>query len=128
MSAPHSLWEWVAVAEEDYKLARSALRHKPPSTYGACFHAQQCGEKYLKAILVARDVSFPKIHDLSKLSDLCEQAGVIVPISRDALEILADFAVTTRYPGGIPSIEDAREALETARAIRKFARKFLGVR
>ena len=38
---------WVARAEEDYVLARSALRHRRPLPYGVCFHAQQCVEKYL---------------------------------------------------------------------------------
>ena len=43
---------WVERAEEDYAIARFALRRKPPFTYSACFHAQQCAEKYLKALLV----------------------------------------------------------------------------
>lgn len=43
---------WVARAEEDFALARSAWRRKQPLTYGACFHAQQCAEKYMKALLV----------------------------------------------------------------------------
>lgn len=51
---------WVARAEEDYLLARSALRRKTPLAYGACFHAQQCAEIYFKAILVQRGASFPK--------------------------------------------------------------------
>ena len=45
---------WVVRAEEDYMLMRSSLRRKVPLLYGATFHAQQCVEKYLKALLVAR--------------------------------------------------------------------------
>ena len=45
---------WVHRAEEDWLLARSALRRKVPLIYGATFHAQQCAEKYLKALLVSR--------------------------------------------------------------------------
>ncbi|HEY64907.1 MAG TPA: HEPN domain-containing protein [Caldilineae bacterium] len=69
---------WVKRAEEDYLMARSALRRKTPLTYSAGFHAQQCAEKYLKAILVSRGVVFPKTHDLLLLSQQCEQAGVAV--------------------------------------------------
>lgn len=76
-------------------------------------------------MLVARAKPFPKIHDLSKLSDLCEDTGILVPVSKDLLETLSDFAVTARYPSGVPTIEDAREAFETAKAVRKFARKYL---
>ena len=59
MSAPTEVLGWVARAEEDFTLARSALRRKRPLIYGATFHAQQCVEKYLKALLVARGWSFP---------------------------------------------------------------------
>jgi HEPN domain-containing protein len=53
MSEPTDHQAWVVRAEEDYVLSRSALRRKAPLLYGATFHAQQCAEKYLKALLVA---------------------------------------------------------------------------
>ena len=76
MSAPPEFLGWVARAEEDFTLARSALRRKRPLIYGATFHAQQCVEKYLKALLVARGLTFPRTHDLAALSDLCLQGGM----------------------------------------------------
>lgn len=51
---------WVMRAEEDYAIATASLRRKRTWTYGACFHAQQCAEKDLKAMLVARGQPFPK--------------------------------------------------------------------
>src|SRR5262245_10700317 len=65
MSAPTEVLGWVARAEEDFTLARSALRRKRPLMYGATFHAQQCVEKYLKALLVARGLAFPRTHALT---------------------------------------------------------------
>jgi HEPN domain-containing protein len=53
MSEPTDPLAWVQRAEEDYAIAAASVRRKQPWTYGACFHAQQCAEKYLKAILVA---------------------------------------------------------------------------
>ena len=119
---------WVAKAEGDLRMARSALRSKEPITFGACFHVQQCAEKYLKAILVMCGKGFPKTHDLIELTRLCDRAGVLVPIAEDALDKLSDWAATARYPGVIPTLQDAREAMETTQAVRKFARKFLNVR
>jgi HEPN domain-containing protein len=78
MSAPPEFLGWVVRAEADFTLARSALRRKRPLLYGATFHAQQCVEKYLKALLVTRGLTFPRTHDLAALSDLCRQAGIIV--------------------------------------------------
>lgn len=118
---------WVAKAEEDYEIARLALRRKKPLTDSASFHSQQCAEKYLKAMLVARGKAFPKTHDLILLSNLCAQAGIFVGIDLKRLNTLSDTAVRSRYPGAAQTIEEARDALEIAKAVRKFARKFLGV-
>jgi HEPN domain-containing protein len=115
-------------AEADYQTARSTLRRKQPYTHVACFHAQQCAEKCLKALLVARDQEIPKVHDLQTLNDMCSRAGVLLPIDADFLDSLSFFAVQARYPGEDPTIEEAQEALEIARAVRRFARKFLGLK
>jgi HEPN domain-containing protein len=93
MNDPTDPLAWTIRAEEDFALARSALRRKKPLTYGAAFHAQQCAEKYLKAILVARGQAFPKTHDLAALSDLCTQHGIIIPVDQDALQRLTAYAV-----------------------------------
>ena len=71
MSASSDALEWVNYAEEDLIMAKSALKRKKPLTTASCFHSQQCAEKYLKAILVAKDVEFPKTHDLLILNTLC---------------------------------------------------------
>ena len=44
--------EWIEKAEDDFAIAGRELRARNNSDYGAaCFHAQQCAEKYLKAFL-----------------------------------------------------------------------------
>jgi HEPN domain-containing protein len=128
MSKTADLSAWVAMAEEDYLLARSALRRKKPLRYGGCFHTQQCAEKYLKAVLVFREQAFPKTHDLLALSDLCAQAGVVIPIDPDELDRLSAYAVQVRYPGDEPTLEETHHAMEITRAVRRFVRRFLGLR
>ncbi|MCX7840841.1 MAG: HEPN domain-containing protein [Anaerolineae bacterium] len=120
--------ELVTKAEGDYVMALAALRRKRPITFAACFHAQQCAEKYLKAMLLAYGRRFARIHDLAALNKQCEEAGIFTGISKDALQTLSYYAIETRYFGTEPLIDEARNALETARAVRKFARKFLGVK
>lgn len=119
--------EWAAKAEGDYTMMLSAMRRKEPVTFAACFHAQQCAEKYLKAMLIARNKTFPKVYDLLQISVLCEQIGIIIPVAEDSLDRLTKFAVGIRYPGNAPTSDQARNALETAKAVRKFARKFLNM-
>ncbi len=36
-------------------------------------------------------------------------------------------AISSRYLGDEPTLEDAREAVEIAKTVRKFARKWLGI-
>lgn len=128
MSDPSNPLDWVAKAEEDYALAQSSLRRKKPLTYGACFHAQQCAEKYMKAMLVARHHPFSKVHDLLTLNEELAEAAIFMGIPEDDLSTLSFHAVPTRYPGADPTLDDAREALEIAKAVRRFARKFLSVK
>ncbi len=118
---------WVVHAEEDFALARTALRRKQPLASGACFHAQQCAEKYMKALLISKGADFPKTHDLLLLNNLCSMNGVLLEIEPRHLNTLTDYAVRTRYPGNDPTAEDAKEAIALAKLVRKFARKFLGI-
>jgi len=126
MNAVNEVNEWVEYAEEDFTVAKSSLRRTKPLTTSSCFHSQQCAEKYLKAILVSKDVEFPKTHDLLILDGLCNKAGVLTGFSTEELGRLSGFAVNTRYPGNQPAKEDAKEALGIASAIRRFARSLLG--
>ena len=116
---------WVARAEEDYIVARTVLRRKKPLTYSGCFHAQQCAEKYLKAILVAKNQNFSKTHDLLLLISLCEQAGVIIPIDPRRLNTLSDYSIRVRYPGEDPTPTEAKEAVDISQEVRRFVKKIL---
>lgn len=118
---------WVEKAEEDFALARAALRRKKPLITGACFHAQQRAEKYIKALLVSKNAEFPKTHDLLMLNKLCSDVGILLEVDPMLLNHLTDYAVRTRYPGEEPTLKDAKEAMETTKLIRTFARRFLGI-
>jgi HEPN domain-containing protein len=118
---------WINLAEEDWQLAKSLLRRKRPSPTHICFHAQQSAEKYLKALLISAHVSFPKTHDLGTLNTLCEKAGIKTNLSMEDLDLLSDFAVSSRYPGALVSLEDAKQALVIAQAVRTFVRRYFSL-
>ena len=53
--------EWVEKGEGDRSTARRELRvRKSPNFDAVCFHAQQCAEKYLKALLQERGAAIPR--------------------------------------------------------------------
>jgi HEPN domain-containing protein len=128
MADVKELENWIAYAEEDLSAAKVLLKGKKPFLSAACFHAQQCAEKYLKALLIFKDFDFPKSHDLVVLDSLCSQNGIFTEFDRGKLAGLTKHAVQTRYPGSQPTMDEAREAIDTAFEVRKFARKFLGLK
>ncbi len=65
-----STMEWIEKAEGDWDEAQRAYRaRKKPNYDAACFHVQQCVEKYLKARLNEIGIVFDKTHNLSDLLD-----------------------------------------------------------
>jgi len=119
---------WVEKAEEDWDAANILVKQKKTYKGIICFHFQQCAEKYIKAILVSKETPFPKTHDLIVLSKICENAGVLLGMDEDALDVLSGYAATARYPGAEPSLEDVHESQKTAQTVRKFARTYLGLK
>jgi len=122
------LKSWIAYAEEDYAAAKALLRIKKPLLSGACFHAQQSAEKYLKALLILKDFDFPKTHDLPTLNTMCNKAGILTGLVAQELIDLTEYAVRRRYPGNQPTHEEAKNAIEIAKSVRRFARGYLGVK
>lgn len=56
--------EWIEKAEGDLTIALREVNAPEPVWDGICFHAQQCAEKYLKALLEEQGIPFSKTHDL----------------------------------------------------------------
>ena len=119
--------EWVEKAENDLKNAAHTLKMGADCpTDTVCFHAQQVVEKYLKALLVLRGISFPKIHNIEELVALLPAADR--PKLSDAeQDRLTDYATVTRYPGDDEpiSLAEARRAVAVARRVRTEVRRLL---
>ena len=94
-----------------------------------CFDAQQAVEKALKALCIMHGVKFSKVHDLSYLMELLEEADIEIPKGLQKAKILTDYAVETRYPGDyIPVDEEMyEEALKLAEKLVGWVEKKLGV-
>jgi len=116
--------EWVAIAENDLTNAVHTLllaANCPTDT--VCFHAQQCVEKYIKAFLVSKEISFPKTHDLEILIALLP-VRLRPRLSDEEQSILTDYATGARYPGWSDiSLTEARRAVAMAKRVRKEIRK-----
>ncbi|MBM4082526.1 MAG: HEPN domain-containing protein, partial [Planctomycetes bacterium] len=94
--SPEDPREWLNRAHSNILRARAVQ----PGVYleDLCFDAQQAAEKAIKALLIAREVDFPYVHDIAELLTLLEKAGQIIPQPVREAERLTRFAVFTRYP------------------------------
>jgi len=89
----------------------------------ACFAAQQCVEKYLKASLEEAGISFPVTHDLVKLLKLILPIKPAWNLLQTDLIYLNAFAVDYRYPGVSATKGMAQDAIKCCRNARKVIRK-----
>jgi HEPN domain-containing protein len=119
--------EWIAKAEGDLNTAQRELRaRRDPNYDSACFHSQQCAEKYLKAFLVSQKIEPPRIHNLIELLKLCVKRDGTFEMIRPALESLNVYAVVVRYPRAFATKDEARDAVKAMKHVREFARGKFG--
>ena len=95
--SPDDPREWMNRARSS--LARARVRQPEIYLEDLCFDAQQAAEKALKALLITRGVSFPRVHDLAALVGLLQEDGVALPEPIADAAVLTDYAVEARYPG-----------------------------
>ncbi|MGD0695679.1 MAG: HEPN domain-containing protein [Terriglobia bacterium] len=111
--------EWVSKAEGDYRTAERELRPTGTPNFDAvCFHAEQCVEKLMKALLIHLNVIPPRTHDLVALDRL------LTPVCQNwswpvkELRLLSVAAVDVRYPGDSADRKEASEAFDIATRMR----------
>jgi HEPN domain-containing protein len=122
------LSEWINKAENDYFSAMREYRaRKHINNDSACFHAQQCIEKYLKATLVLNGIPFRKTHDLLLLLLKCTDRYPLWGSWRDDVEWLTQYSVLFRYPGESATREDAKNAIRIMKEITQDIRHSLGL-
>ncbi|MBI3291715.1 MAG: HEPN domain-containing protein [Elusimicrobia bacterium] len=115
--------EWTAKAEEDYLTAEILTRQRRKRIHNSvCFHAQQCAEKYLKALLASHKIPIRKTHDLGELADALRSYEPTSALIADLFDCLTPYAVESRYPGEDATGREAKAAWKAAKEIRRFAR------
>lgn len=122
MSAAASTW--VTFAREDLRMAELALGEGIWNQ--VCFHAEQCVEKLLKALLADQGVSIPQVHRLADLLSRLNPTSIalLAPMEAD-IRSLDRFYIPTRYPdalpgtlpSGLPGEPEANDALAVARNV-----------
>ena len=125
---------WYKTAQGD--LTSAVILLKNIRYAHSCFHAQQSGEKALKAVWYLLDAD-PWGHSIKKLIQGLEQVDIKTYKKLKTLEknavLLDRFYITTRYPNGLPELtpeeayleEDAKNCIENAEKIIKVVSSIL---
>jgi HEPN domain-containing protein len=72
--------EWIEKAEGDWTTAQREYRARQrPNDDAACFHAQPCAEKYLKARLEEAGIAFGRTHKRTECWTVSTRQAVRLP-------------------------------------------------
>jgi len=123
---PTSLAEWLEVAQRDLEHARYLWGAPRGFSPEICWLSQQSAEKYMKALLVSRNVRPERTHNLVSLLAALRAAACALPGIDADCELLTKHAVTPRYPAGNVLREpDARVAFAAAERVVEAVREEL---
>ncbi len=120
--------QWIAKAEEDWSVSHH-LRARDAQGFAntICYHAQQCAEKYLKALIVKSGGTPPRIHHLPALLEAVAGQWPALAAVRGDCETLTPFAFGFRYPGEDATPQDVTTAISAVARVRIALREALGV-
>lgn len=115
---------WVSYADENLDVSALALEH---CHLNACLqNAQQAMEKYLKAVIIERDLPFHRTHSMRELIRILAAEGLSPDTSEDEIDLMDSIYIPSKYPAysalpqAIPDRTLCHEALGVARRARDF--------
>jgi HEPN domain-containing protein len=121
---------WISKADHDLGSAKIIYLHLPDYFDTIAFHCQQATEKYIKAILIQREIEFERSHDLIYLLELLPEDIAISDDKYKKAVLLNGFSVQIRYPNKIEHMtkEELEEAICIAEEFRIFAIEKIGIK
>lgn len=129
MSAPIEIVRaWIDKADHDLGSAKIIFQHIPEYFDTIAFHCQQATEKYIKAILVFKEIDFDRSHDLFYLLELLPSDIAVTEDKYRKAQLLNGFSIQIRYPNKIEymSKPEIEEAISIAQEFRSFAIEIIG--
>lgn len=121
MNSPESNFAaWLRKADHDLLNIQNNLAAIEIPWDTVCFHAQQAGEKVLKAFLVFQGCDLSKTHDLVALLARCVEYQASLAGLESDCRTLTSYGVAARYPDDLfdPGETDGREVVAAAHRVR----------
>lgn len=121
--------QWIQKGDHDLGTAKITFQSIPEYLDTVTFHCQQAVEKYLKAYLISKSVTFRYSHDLIYLLELLVEEEPDLKNYFDQLVELQSYAVEVRYPNEtiFLSKNKVEEAIVLAKEIRDLVTARTGI-
>lgn len=87
---------WLSYANENLEVAKLAFKHGHLNS--SLQNSQQAVEKYLKAIIIEKDILFKKTHSIRELVKMLSSRGTTVDLSEDEIDLMDTIYVPSKYP------------------------------
>ena len=121
--------EWIDKAEGNWHGAQQMYQRRKHSDYSSvCFQTHECAQKYLKARLVEKEITFVKTaDDLPRLLKLAAQREPQWSSLQQQTESLSPYTIDYLYPGKSATRAEAKQAIKDCREIRQAVRTAFGL-
>ena len=120
---------WLSYADENLDVAKLALDH---GHLNACLqNAQQAVEKYLKALIIERNLEFRRTHKIRELLGLLSAQDIVLDVFDDEMDLMDSIYVPSKYPVysalplALPDAGICRDALSIAHKVKDLTTKIL---
>ena len=87
---------WISYANENLEVSKLAIKHGHLNA--SLQNSQQAVEKYLKAIIVEKDIVFKRTHSIRELSMLLSSKSISVNLTDDEMDLMDTIYVPSKYP------------------------------
>ena len=114
--------EWLKAAKDDLDTIEELITEEHLTNIVA-FHAQQCVEKSIKAIMEEYEIPFSKIHSLETLIEKLIDK-IDFDIDNQIVLKLDKLYLDSRYPGDTGLLPDGKPNIEEAKSFLDFAKTF----
>jgi HEPN domain-containing protein len=111
--------EWIGKAEGDFDVAqRESTCEGRRNSDAICFHAHQCVEKLMKAVLIAHGVAPEYTHNLVYLDTCVKNVVESWESEVEELNWLTRAGIAFRYPGEWATDAHAKKAMAICERLR----------
>ena len=112
--------EWLKAAGDDLKVMEK-IASDEHLTHMVAFHAQQCIEKTLKAVIEEYEIAAVRIHNLERLFELVRSL-IVIDVDPMLVEMLDKLYIDARYPGDLGLLPEGKPTLERSHKFLVFAK------